>query len=81
MDKKKIVTGFKSVFDIDHVMTGEEFCAVLGISYEDIIAFRQNDAADNYEYVADRMGRIKLIQEKVVSNHRNHISKDEFYDD
>lgn len=80
LDKTKIVTGLKNVVTIDEVMSGDEFCDILGINYRQIVELRKDDAADNFAYVVQKMSEIPDMQHSVVSEHRTHISEDEFYD-
>lgn len=80
-DKAKIVMGFKNKFDISEVMTGREFCEILGIDYEGIINLRKGDVEDNFRYIVEQMAMIEEIGFEVVKNHRKHIIEDEFYDD
>lgn len=81
LDKAKIVAGFKNAFSEDEVMTGREFCAILGINYDEIIDLRKTDTKDNFKYVAEKMAEIPEIQMAVVGNQRKHIMQDEFYGD
>lgn len=78
LDKEKIVAGFKDVFSIDEVMTGKEFCDILGINYENIIAIRKADASDNFQYVIEKMIEIKEMRQAVLKQERLHISKEDF---
>lgn len=50
-----IVRGLKNRFDEAHVMTGNEFCELVGIEYEAIINERKSDAADNIMELARRL--------------------------
>lgn len=79
LDKEKIVTGFKNVFTMDEVMTGKEFCDILGIDYNTIINMRRADAADNFKYVVEKMFEIKEVRSIFVEKHRQHIPEKEFY--
>jgi hypothetical protein len=81
LDKAKIVAGFKNTVTIEEVMSGNEFCNILGINYRQIVEFRKDDAVENYAYVVQKMSEIPDIQNAVVSEHRTHISEDEFYVD
>lgn len=78
-DVDKIVTGFKHVFTVDEVMTGKEFCDILGINYDAIVRLRRDDAADNFEYVIEKMFEIKEVRSQFVQKHREHIVEDDFY--
>lgn len=50
-----IVRGLKNRFDEAHVMTGNEFCELVGIEYEAIIKERKSDASDNIMELARRL--------------------------
>lgn len=81
LDKSKIVTGFKNTFTIDEVMTGKEFCDILGIDYNKILELRKHDTKDNFAYVVEKMSEISEIKKAVVGEQRKHIVQDEFYGD
>lgn len=53
--RQNIVRGLKHRFDEAHVMTGNEFCELVGIEYEAIINERKSDAADNIMELARRL--------------------------
>lgn len=69
----------KNKFSIDEVMTGKEFCDILGIDYKSIVKNRQLDTEDNFEYFIEEVVKLVEIQNKVESNKRKHIIKKEFY--
>lgn len=78
-DKEKIVAGFKSVFTIDEVMTGREFCNILGIDYDAIVKMRRDDTTDNFKYVVEKMFEIKEVRSQFSEKHRKHITENDFY--
>ncbi len=78
-DKEVIVKGFKNVFTIDEVMTGREFCEILGIGYDEIVAMRRNDTDDNFAYVIEKLVEIPEVKRSVLNNQRKHIIENEFY--
>ena len=53
--RQNIVRGLKNRFDEEHVMTGNEFCELVGIEYEAIIKERKSDASDNIMELARRL--------------------------
>lgn len=53
--RKNIVRGLKHRFDEEHVMTGFEFCQLIGIDYSKIVTERESDAADNVTELAARL--------------------------
>ena len=52
---QNIVRGLKNRFDEEHVMTGNEFCELVGIEYETILNDRKSDANDNIMELARRL--------------------------
>lgn len=81
LEKTKIVAGFKNAFSIEEVMTGKEFCEILGIDYDKIIELRKNDTKDNFNYIVEKMSEIPEIKEAIIGEQRKHIVRDEFYDE
>lgn len=57
-DPKRIVAGFKGRIALKEAMTGREFCRLLGISYEAILAERREDQVKNREFVVERLHEI-----------------------
>lgn len=53
--RQNIVRGLKNRFDEVHVMTGNEFCELVGIEYEAIIKERKSDASDNIMELVRRL--------------------------
>lgn len=78
-DKDKIVIGFKGVFSVEEVMTGIEFCNILGIDYNEIVQLRKDDAEDNFKYVAEKMYEIKGVRDYFAEKRRTHIAETDFY--
>ena len=74
-DKDKIVAGFKNVFSKDNVMTGKEFCDILGIDYDEIVQMRKDDASDNFEYVVEKMFKIEAVQDYLQKHNGFSIQK------
>lgn len=79
-DKNRIITGFKNVFTKDEVITGKEFCDILGINYDAIVALRSADAADNFRYVVDKMFEIQKVRTEFAKNYRIHLPQNDFYE-
>ena len=80
-DKTKIVEGFKRRFTEEQVMTGREFCGLLGIDYDLIINERKQDAIDNFNYVIQEMTKISELRNLIKEERRKHIIQEEFYDE
>ncbi len=66
-NKETIKTGFKNVFETEHIMTGRELCSLLGISYDNIIMSRQKDVQDNFNYFVDELLSIPEIKKEINS--------------
>ena len=81
LDKKVIAAGFKNVFSEDEVMTGKEFCTILGIDYDALVKLRNKDTKDNFEYVVEKMSEIPELQKKVIQQQQQIVAESEFYDD
>ncbi len=64
-NKEKIKIGLKSAFDIDEIMTGQEFCYLLGINYEDILQKRKHDAKENFQYFIEELLKIEEVKVKL----------------
>ena len=83
-DKKYAFLTATTVFmllTIEEVMTGKEFCDILGIDYGRILELRKNDTMDNFAFVVEQMAEISEIKKAVVGEQRKHINQNEFYDD
>ena len=70
--KEEIVKGFKNAFEIEHVMTGQELCEILGISYNEIIEERKKDAKANMEYFYQQLMAIPAIKEMIEEEITNN---------
>ena len=79
LNKEKVVAGFKNVFSENEVMTGKEFCDILGIDYEEIVKMCKNDTADNFCYVVEKMFEIQKVRSQFSEKYRQHIVEDDFY--
>ena len=55
------------------MITGREFCNVLGIDYDDIVRTRKRDTIENFDYVANRMFDIRGVRS--VFSRRTDISQ------
>ena len=71
LDKSVIYTGFKGAFDINHILTGQELCDILGIDYDDIVNLRQQDANENFEYFLDELLEIDEVKNYIVNKLNN----------
>ena len=64
-DKKAIVEGLKHAFTEDQILTGREFCDVLGLSYDEIVGSRLKDCEDNLNYFCAELLKIDVVKEKL----------------
>lgn len=78
-NKEMIVEGFKNRFSLDQVMTGKEFCTLLGIDYDSIVNERERDALDNFNYIIEEMSKLSAMRSQVQKQSRKHIHEKEFY--
>lgn len=65
-DKNAIMTGFKGVFSIEHIMTGRELCSILNIDYSEITDERKADAEDNFTYFVSELLNIPVVKEEIL---------------
>ena len=59
-NKQVIVDGFKGEFSMDEVMTGSEFCNLLGIQKNDILKIRTNHQKDNIRYLKEKFAELNI---------------------
>lgn len=65
--RRAIYDGFKRKIPLRECMTGREFCELLEIDYAEIVARRQRDAQENFEYFMAELLKIDAV--------RNHIQR------
>ena len=65
-DKEKIKSGLKGSFLDDEIMTGQEFCSLLGIDYNIIIKRRKKDSEDNFNYFIEQLLEIQEVKQKIL---------------
>lgn len=61
--KEEIVEGFKRKITLAEAMTGVEFCELLGIDRDAILAQRARDQEENLSYFVQELIRIPRVQE------------------
>ena len=61
--KEEIHKGFKKKIPLEKCMTGREFCKLLEIDYDDIVASRKKDASKNFPYFIQELLRIDEVRE------------------
>lgn len=64
-DKEAILVGFKHKIAPEEVMTGREFCEMLEINYDDIVAGRLTEGSDNLDYFCRELVKIPAVQERL----------------
>lgn len=65
-DKQIIWEGFKKKITKEEAMTGREFCELLKIDYDEIVAMRRRDEADNFRYFVDELLKIPEVKQMAV---------------
>ena len=60
--KEDIQIGFKRKISLDEAMTGREFCELVGIDYDQIIAHRAADRVANYNRFLSELLEIPSVQ-------------------
>ena len=65
-DKELIREGFKNKFELEHIMNGQELCAVLNIDYNEILEIRKQDMQDNMNYCIDELLKIDEVRNKIT---------------
>lgn len=63
--RDEVYNGFKQKFAPEQVMTGAEFCELLGIDYEEIRAIRALDRDHNFERIIDELMLIRDIRSRI----------------
>ncbi len=67
-DKKEIYDGMKRKFPMEELLTGRELCQLLDINYDEIIAARRGDQADNIDYFVDELMKIPGIEAEIKAS-------------
>ena len=62
-DRNAIWEGFKKRIDLSQVMTGREFCELLEIDYDSILAARMADGPDNIEFFLSELVKTEGMRE------------------
>jgi hypothetical protein len=65
-DKEKIKSGFKNKLQKHEIMTGEELCQLLGISYTNIVNQRKVEQEKNLDYFIDELLNIPNVKNKIL---------------
>ena len=60
-NRDEIVNGMKRAFSRDEVLTGREFCDIIGVKYDEVLAIRKKDAERNMTYFIDELLKIEAI--------------------
>ena len=64
--REEIREGFKGVIDINQAMTGREFCELLGVDYDVILAQRAADREANFDHLITELLNISAVREGIV---------------
>lgn len=62
-DKEQIVRGFKENIVLEEAMTGQEFCELLDLDYQDILKQRGDHAQENLQFFLEELAQIPAVQE------------------
>lgn len=60
--REEIQIGFKGKISIEEAMTGKEFCDLLGIDYDNILAIRAADRESNYDVFLEELLAITSVK-------------------
>ena len=66
VDKDRIVSGLKGRITRREAMSGREFCALIGISYETILQQRETDQLSNLNFFVTSLLRIPAVRALVL---------------
>ncbi len=64
--REEIQIGFKGKISIDEAMTGREFCVLVGIDYDDILALRAADREANYHQFLKDLLNIHSVRSEIL---------------
>lgn len=64
-NRRAIVDGFKRKITTEEAMTGQEFCQLLSIDYEEIVKFRQEHQIKNFQYFARELLAIQPVRAEI----------------
>lgn len=64
-DKEKIHRGLKGQIAKEDILTGEEFCEILEINYQEILTLRTKDIDENIIFFVEELLKIKRIRELI----------------
>ena len=64
--RAEIQEGFKGVIDISQAMTGREFCELLGVDYDAILAQRAADREANFDHLITELLNISAVREAIA---------------
>ncbi len=65
-DKHIIWDGFKRKIALSEAMTGQEFCELLEINYEKIVAERRENGPDNIEFFLSELVGIEAVRRRLL---------------
>jgi len=65
-DRQAIWDGFKRRIALEEAMTGREFCDLLEIDYDVIVAARRADGPDNVEFLLSELLKIAPIRRRIL---------------
>lgn len=66
ISREEIQIGFKRKISLDEAMTGREFCDLVGIDYDSILALRAADRQANYNEFLEELLRISSVRNDIL---------------
>ena len=70
--KSEIVEGLKRKFREDEVLTGKEFCSLIGIDFDKIVGMRLDDQPENLGYFVEKLLEIPEVMDIALAYLEEH---------
>ncbi len=64
--REEIREGFKRKIDVDDAMTGREFCQLVGMDYDSLVAQRAADLEANLKYFVEELLQIPAVKRELA---------------
>lgn len=78
-DKDVIKTGLKNEFALDEILTGRDFCDLIGIDYESVVTKRKESIKDNLLYFSSEAAKVSEIRSAVNNMNSTVVYENDFY--
>jgi hypothetical protein len=66
-DRQAVVDGFKRKIEIEDALTGRELCAILGVDYDAITAFRKKHQFKNFDFFIREIWAVPSVRDRITS--------------